>query len=307
MCTFLKTSDIKILVDPGVSLGPRYGMLPHPKEYKLIYEKRSLLRKIADKSDIITVSHYHHDHYTPSYKDTVFICSDKEQFQSIYQDKQVLVKDFHEKINHSQRRRGWIFQKSLKKIAKNLENADGQTYNFGETTLKFSDPVSHGEDNSMLGWVLMMSIEKDETKIIHTSDIQGPSSTEALRWILAEGAKLSILSGPPVYLRDYLDNRTLFSSALKNMKKLTENISKLVVDHHLIRAKDWREQIAVLRDYAKSSKNQVLTAAEFNKQENNALEARRDLLYKDMPPSEEFLKWTKLPKEERRRNPPPIT
>jgi len=307
MCTFLKTSDIGILIDPGVSLGPRYGMLPHPTEYKLIYKKRSLLREIADKSDIITVSHYHHDHYTPSYEDTVFICSDKEQFQSIYRDKQVLVKDFHEKINHSQRRRGWIFQKSLKKIAKGFENADGRIFKFGETTLKFSDPVSHGEDNSMFGWVLMMSIEKDGNKIIHSSDIQGPSSTEALRWILAEGPNLLILSGPPVYLRDYLDNKTLFSSALKNMKKLTENISTIVIDHHLIRAKDWVEQIAVLRDYAKDSKNQVLTATELNNQENNALEAKRNLLYEDMPPSKEFLKWTKLPKEKRRQNPPPIT
>lgn len=307
MCTFLETSDIRILIDPGVSLGPRYGMLPHPTEYKLIYEKRSLLRKIADKSDIITVSHYHHDHYTPSYKDTVFICSDKEQFQSIYQDKQVLVKDFHEKINYSQRRRGWIFQKSLKKIAKGFENADGQIFKFGETTLKFSDPVPHGEDNSMLGWVLMMSIEKDKIKMVHSSDIQGPSSIGALRWILAEGPNLLILSGPPVYLRDYLDNRTLFSNALKNMKKLTENISTIVIDHHLIRAKDWGEQIAVLRDYAKDFKNQVLTAAELNNLENNALEARRTFLYEDMPPSKDFLKWTKLPKEKRRQNLPPIT
>ena len=143
--------------------------------------------------------------------------------------------------------------------------------------------------------------------MVHSSDIQGPSSIEALRWILAEGPNLLILSGPPVYLRDYLDNRTLFSNALKNMKKLTENISTIVIDHHFIRAKDWREQIAVLRDYAKDFKNQVLTAAELNNQENNALEARRIFLYEDMPPSKEFLKWTKLPKEKRRQNLPPIT
>ena len=36
MCTYVETPDLRILIDPGVSLGPRFGLLPHPKEYEAI-------------------------------------------------------------------------------------------------------------------------------------------------------------------------------------------------------------------------------------------------------------------------------
>ena len=306
MCTYLDTPDVKILVDAGLSLGPRFGMLPHPEEYKLIYEKRKLLKKVAEKSDIITVSHYHHDHYTPSYKDTVFICSDKDEFINIYQDKQILLKDIHEKINSSQRRRGWIFQRSLDKIAKSLEIADACSFEFGETNLKFSDPVSHGEDNSILGWVIMMSVENDGSKVIHSSDVQGPSSDKALKWLLNERPNLLILSGPPTYMKSYIEKRDLYSTAFRNMKRLIENIPVIIMDHHIIRATDWEGEIAPLRECADNLEKQVLTAAELSKIDNNALEAKRMTLYEELPPNNEFMKWTKLPWGKRGRALPPI-
>jgi predicted metallo-beta-lactamase superfamily hydrolase len=33
MASKVVTPDIKILIDPGVSLGIRFGLLPHPEEY----------------------------------------------------------------------------------------------------------------------------------------------------------------------------------------------------------------------------------------------------------------------------------
>ncbi|NIM45398.1 MAG: hypothetical protein GTO54_07205, partial [Nitrososphaeria archaeon] len=70
MCTYVETPDIKILLDAGVSLGPnRYGFPPHPREYKALKERRNLILKIAEKADIVTISHYHFDHHTPSYTD----------------------------------------------------------------------------------------------------------------------------------------------------------------------------------------------------------------------------------------------
>ncbi len=82
MCTFVKTPDIGILVDAGLSLGPRFGKLPHPKEYKMLLKRRKLLRDFAKKSDLITISHYHFDHFTPYYTDTVFVGSNvKKNFR----------------------------------------------------------------------------------------------------------------------------------------------------------------------------------------------------------------------------------
>ena len=33
MSTFIQTPDVSLLIDPGVTLGPRRPIIPHPKEY----------------------------------------------------------------------------------------------------------------------------------------------------------------------------------------------------------------------------------------------------------------------------------
>jgi hypothetical protein len=48
MCTYVETPDVKILLDAGVSLGPnRFGLPPHPEEFKAIALCR---RKLAEKA-----------------------------------------------------------------------------------------------------------------------------------------------------------------------------------------------------------------------------------------------------------------
>ena len=65
MATFVET-DTKILIDPGVSLAPvRYGLPPHAIELKKLEEKRNEIIRFARKTDILTISHYHYDHYMP--------------------------------------------------------------------------------------------------------------------------------------------------------------------------------------------------------------------------------------------------
>ena len=33
MSTFIQTPDVSLLIDPGVALGPRKPIIPHPREY----------------------------------------------------------------------------------------------------------------------------------------------------------------------------------------------------------------------------------------------------------------------------------
>ena len=103
----------------------------------------SCARKIAeaaDKAEVVTISHYHFDHHTPSYEDWVVNWTEaNETARQIYQDKTVLVKNPKEKINASQRQRAWMFQKTGGKYAKKLEAADGKTFTFGQTALRFSE------------------------------------------------------------------------------------------------------------------------------------------------------------------------
>lgn len=65
MATLIQT-DQNILIDPGTSLGPkRFGLPPWKTEFEALYETRASIQKHAQLADIITISHYHHDHFTP--------------------------------------------------------------------------------------------------------------------------------------------------------------------------------------------------------------------------------------------------
>jgi predicted metallo-beta-lactamase superfamily hydrolase len=65
MATYVETKDLKILIDPGVSLAPlRYGMEPHPLEWQRLDETWETIKRYAEESDVLVVTHYHYDHQT---------------------------------------------------------------------------------------------------------------------------------------------------------------------------------------------------------------------------------------------------
>ena len=115
MCTFVETPDLRILLDAGVSLCPnRFGLPPHPLEFKAIIECRRRIAEAAEKADVVTLSHYHFDHHTPSYED--WLCNwtaEDETAKQIYEGKVVLIKNSKEWINFSQRRRGWVLMATI--------------------------------------------------------------------------------------------------------------------------------------------------------------------------------------------------
>lgn len=50
MCTLVETPDVEILLDAGVSLCPnRFGLPPHPMEFKAIEESRRKIAAAAEK------------------------------------------------------------------------------------------------------------------------------------------------------------------------------------------------------------------------------------------------------------------
>src|SRR5713226_7572203 len=99
MCTQVQTRDLTILLDAGVALGPRFGLMPHPVEYKARQEARERIQNAATKADVITISHYHNDHHTPNYIDSVWLGTTPELSENTYKGKTVLIKDFRRNIN----------------------------------------------------------------------------------------------------------------------------------------------------------------------------------------------------------------
>jgi len=306
MCTFVETSDIRVLIDAGVALGPRFRKLPHPLEYKARNECRARIREYATKADVVIVSHYHNDHHTPNYTETVWIGCSPDEAEAVYGDKTVLVKDSRNFINFSQRRRGWMFQRFAKKVGEKCEVADGKVFEFGSTKVRFSQPVPHGEVESGLGWLLMTCVESGERKFLHASDVQGPISKQTTQLILKEKPDVLVLGGPPLYLQGFKVPIETIQMGIGNAAKIARKIPLMVLEHHLLRSENWREAAKPIYESAEATRHEVVTAAEYLKQPSTELEFTRESLYEKAPPSEAFMKWTKLRQHKRPQQVPPI-
>jgi len=307
MCTYVKTADVRILLDAGVSLAPsRFGLPPHPKEYEAIVECRRKIAEAAEKADVVTLSHYHFDHHTPSYTDWFCNWSSAEVARQIYEGKIVLAKSYRDKVNFSQRRRGWMFSKTGGKYAKRVDSADGKTFEFGDTKLKFSEPVFHGPANSALGWIIMAAVECDGEKILFASDVQGPMHNQTLDIILAQKPQLIIIGGPPTYLAWTKIEEEHLEQGMKNLETIVKHVPVTVLEHHLLRDEKWTEHSQSLFSVATRIGHKIVTAAEHMQKENNLLEFKRKYLFETEPPSSQFEKWMKLPLSERKLFKPPI-
>jgi len=307
MCTYVETSDVKVLLDAGVSLAPnRFGFPPHPREYQAIAECREVISKATEKADVVTLSHYHFDHHTPSYTDWFCNWSSADVAKKIYSGKLVLVKSYRSMVNFSQRRRGWMFNKTGGSYAERLEVADSKTFEFENTELKFSDPVFHGPENSALGWILMVAIECDDEKVLFASDVQGPMYTPTLDIILVENPQLVIMGGPPTYLEGFRVKEEHVNLGMRNLESLVKRVPTTILEHHPLRDEEWRNLFQPIFDAALEVGHKVVTAAEFAGKENNLLEFRRKQLFESEPPSPEFEKWMKLPQLKRKLARPPV-
>jgi predicted metallo-beta-lactamase superfamily hydrolase len=294
MCTMVETPDVRMLLDAGVSLCPnRFGLPPHPIEFKTIDRLRRHLAEAADRAEVVTISHYHFDHHTPSYKDWLVNWTEaNETARQIYKGKTVLMKNPKEKINASQRQRAWLFQKTGGKYATALETADSKTFAFGKNTLlRFSEPVFHGPDDSMLGWVIMALIECEGERFMFAPDVQGPMSTHTLELIKAAKPQVIMIGGPPFYLSSFKVDEAQLQMGLKNLAGVVATVPLTILEHHALRDENWQQITKPVYNAALKAGHTVMTAAEFAGQENAFLESARKKLYVDYPPSKEFEKW----------------
>lgn len=263
MATFVKTGDIKILIDPGVSLSPhRFNLPPHPKEVRRMNSQWKNIKRNAKRSDVLIVTHYHYDHHDPDEVD-------------IYKDKIAMLKNPRKNINKSQISRSKYFLKNLEGIPEKIYFSDNKEFNFNETRIKFSQPMPHGL-HTRLGYVTEVLIEDkmENMKFIHTSDVLGPCSEKQADFIIRENPDVVFADGPL--------NFTL-KPAIENLIRVVQkgNVKKLIVDHHLLRDLGWREKIGDVFSAAKEKggKTRIMTAAEFAGKRDDLLEARRRELW----------------------------
>jgi predicted metallo-beta-lactamase superfamily hydrolase len=306
MCTLVETPDVVALLDAGVSLCPyRFSLPPHPTEFQTIARLRKSIAEAADKAEVVTISHYHFDHHTPSYEDWVVNWTEaNETARQIYQNKTVLMKNPREKINASQRQRAWMFQKTGGKHAKKLEPADGKTFTYGKTTLRFSEPVAHGSEDSMLGWVIMSVVEHEAERFMFAPDVQGPMSNHTLRLIEDAEPTVLMLGGPPLYLGGFRVEMAQLEQGLRNLETIVQTVPMVILEHHALRDESWKQKMSKIFNQAAEAGHCIVTAAEYTGKENTFLESKRKQLYRGYPPSEEFKQWMKTLNNKKIAKPP---
>jgi predicted metallo-beta-lactamase superfamily hydrolase len=276
MATFVET-DQKILIDPGTSIAPkRFGYPPWKTEFDALHETRARIEEYAEKADIITISHYHHDHYTP-FELGKFLDSSPKIAEKLYQGKKLFIKHPTSKINKSQQKRASDFLKNLKDLDCEVSYADGKSFEIGDTSIKFSNPLPHGSQGSKLGYVLAVTIMWDGKTFMHASDVQGPIYNESKNLILEEKPDMLILSGPPIYLAGYAVERKDIEKARINLIEIAEKIPKVVLDHHLLRSTRYTNFV---NSVEKESGGEIMVASQIVGKEPDLLEARRKQFYR---------------------------
>lgn len=269
MATYVETKNCKILIDPGVALGPRrYGLPPHPLELEKLQEDWENILKFSEKAEIMIVTHYHYDHHNPDHPE-------------IYEGKDTYIKHPTEKINISQKNRAKYFIEKLGKLPNTLEFCDGKTFSYDETLIKFSPPVFHGT-NAKLGYVVEVSITCGDERFLFTSDVEGPTQKDQVEFIINENPDILYLDGPMTYMLGYRYSAKSLEESVENMIRILKKtrVRKMIVDHHFLRDLQWKERI---KKVIEIGGEKVITAAEFYGKENLMLEARRKELYEKFP------------------------
>jgi predicted metallo-beta-lactamase superfamily hydrolase len=268
MATFIETDDVRILIDPGVSLAPlRYGLEPHFLEWQRLDETWEEIKLYAEKADVLIVTHYHYDHHDPNYPE-------------LYRGKKVFIKHPIENINRSQKERAAFFLEAIKSLPKTLEIADDKSFKFGETTITFSKAVCHGT-NPRLGYVIETCVKSSGEKFLHTSDVEGPSLEDQVAFILNEKPDTLFVDGPMTYMLGYRYSfKSLETSNANLIRAVRETaLHTLVLDHHFLRDLNYKMRIKPVYEAAEKRGVTVVTAAEFAGGKIEMLEALRKELY----------------------------
>jgi predicted metallo-beta-lactamase superfamily hydrolase len=276
MATFIET-DQKILLDPGTSIAPkRFGFPPWKDEFDALHETRTRIQDYAVNADVITISHYHHDHFTP-FSLGRHLASAPRYAEEIYRDKKLFIKHPTSHINKSQQKRARDFLKNLKIMGnRDITYADGNTFEIGETVLKFSKPLPHGPEGSRMGFVISTTIEWNKEKVMHASDVQGPIYEGSKNIIIDEKPDTVILSGPPTYLEGFALETEDIEKARENLVEIASKIPRVVVDHHLLRDLGCFDFLKSVRE---ESGGEIIVASELLGKEPYLLEARRKEFY----------------------------
>jgi len=184
-------------------------------------------------------------------------------------------------IGISQRNQAFEFLNFIRNLPKDIIYVDDRIYKFEDLKLKFSKPVRHSGDEDS-GYVIMVCLKEKDEEFLFIPDIE-VFTDDVLKWIIDKNA-LDIIytDGPATYFYEDIERSKVINNYIDSFRSIIRktNISKIIIDHHILRDLNWMEKIKPFLKFAQRKGITIQTAAEFRGDKNNVLEARRDELYK---------------------------
>jgi len=263
MCVEVECGGWHILIDPGAALGPRrYGLPPDEVEWRRLRALKERIRKRLSVADVVIITHYHFDHYTPEWAEAL-------------QGKRVFLKDPVRNINRNQARRAAEFVERLARSGVTWEVAEGRRLRLPGGELYLSGPLWHGPE-ARFGCVVAVALKEGGESFLHTSDVSGPVHPEAMEFIREVRPEILLVDGPSTYLGPRYGPEAL-AAARSNLISLIRDtgVSILILEHHLLRDLKWREWSAPIFEVAARRGTLVLSGAEFSGEKETLLEAER--------------------------------
>lgn len=263
----VETHQRRIIIDPGVALGyQRHNLLPHPFQVAVGENvRRKIVEALKGCTDIV-ISHFHGDHI-PLANANPFQLSARKVSQ-YFKKPRLWCKCPHD-VSLAMAKRSSDLSQIL---GRKLICSEGQTDGF----LSFSQSMPHGEANTYLGGVMMTRVEDTQEVFVHASDIQLLDNAP-IEQILAWKPDIVLASGPPLYLRHL--SLKIRKKARENALFLAQQISTLILDHHMLRNE---EGYQFLDDLSSSAGRKIYCAADYMGRKRFPLEAWRQRLYSEM-------------------------
>jgi len=124
--------------------------------------------------------------------------------------------------------------------------ADGRFFRKGQTSVRFTQPMFHGEEGTCRGWVVGVVVTHGERKLVYTSDLQGPVVEDYAQWIIDERPDMLILDGPALGPQGRFQKRETADRAMSHCAAVVREAGAdiTVLDHHTTRVVEYRTRAA---------------------------------------------------------------
>lgn len=284
MCTLVRTPDVAITIDPGVSLASPSFPLPETVRRELLQAYLDACRKACAASQAIVVSHYHLDHFSDLRDST------------LYGGKVLFLKSL-EGLPQTQADRAQHFAKTVEGLPTETVWADGRRFRFKKTEVSFSKPTWHGRHGAEPGTVIMTEVKRGRERVLVTSDVGGPTTTETTELICSSRAQTVILDGYPTYQLGRFALELDLVKSITNVGRILAmpGLKTLVLDHHVARDYRYPALLKLCYSQAKRLKKRFGTAAELAGRTSMVLEG-----LKNYGPTK-WHKWAPLERADARR------